>query len=245
MKQQQNIRHNDGLVLFISLVFLLVTTILAISSLQSNLLNEKMTRNTIQREQALEAAEFALLEGEEFVQTYAKQIASAAVTNSDAVNNGVDTREASDEGTTCTISIDGQGGICTPKDVTATTRSNLDHWIDVTNATTATGLSLNAWSTPSRHRTVNDIIKNKYDLNITPKYIVEFMGYSPTTSSIAGNEATSDCTGASGTANDSAQLDNWPYCNLDPLKFRITTLATSGNYDEIRVMLQSTYIVDQ
>ena len=54
--------NQNGVALVISLIFLLVSTLLALSTLTSNVSEERMTRNNLQRQTAFEAAEVALLE---------------------------------------------------------------------------------------------------------------------------------------------------------------------------------------
>lgn len=222
--------NNKGLALFIALIFLFVSTLLGINGLRTSLLNEKMSLNNIQREQALEAAEAALLAGETFVQGNALGIINAVVTNgSISVEPSVNAA-----GQDCTAF---NGGVCAPVevwDVNAgnTSTSKYDHWRDITSDTR----SNNVWSTAGRHRSLDDALKDEYGLVTAPKYIIEFMGYVGR----AGNDGATACTAA----GDLWQLDNWPYCTLDAAQFRVTALATSGNYDETRVMLQSTYVVN-
>ena len=56
-----------GVVLFICLIFLLVMTLLAITSLDSSALEEKKAGNTLDRQLAFQAAEAALRAGEVFI----------------------------------------------------------------------------------------------------------------------------------------------------------------------------------
>lgn len=224
-----NFQNNQGLALFIALIFLFVSTLLGISGLRSSLLNEKMTLNNIQREQALEGAEAALLEGEKLISNNAQGIINSVVINGSASVEPSVTTEAQ----TCTAFT---GGVCAPVEVwdpnTGTGTSLYDNWRDITSDTR----SLKVWSLTARHRSLDVALGNLYDLNTSPKYIIEFMGYVGR----ASNDGATACT----SAGDLWQLDNWPYCTLDASQFRVTALATSGNYDETRVMLQSTYVVD-
>ena len=93
-----------------ALAFLFVSTLLGVSSLRSNFFNEKMTLNTIQRAQALEAAEVAILKGEDFVESYYRDIVAGVVTGT-----GAD-RAVTTNAKTCAITIDGAGGICSAKE---------------------------------------------------------------------------------------------------------------------------------
>ena len=222
--QIPNFKHNQGIALFIALIFLFVSTLLGVTSLRSNMLNEKMTLNSVQREQALEAAEVAILAGEDFVENFSSQIIAAVITGTGV--NRVPTTAAK----TCSANTGNAGGICTPKEQSDDPGTNYDNWMDITSDNN----SLNVWSTTGRHRTVDDAIKNAYGLNTAPKYIIEFMGF------IVDNSGSSSCTGTA----KSDQLTAWPYCEDDNAQFRITALATAGNYDETRVMLQTTFVVD-
>lgn len=229
MNCRTNFKRNEGIALFIALVFLLISTLLGVTALKSNFLNEKMTFNSIQREQALEAAEVALLTGEDFVENYYNDIISVVI-----ASNG--DRDILTAAKNCTAQVNGGGGVCAPKEKSQDTSDTVEYakyhenWVDVIDGS----YSINAWTTGNHHRTISDVVKNKYKLKTSPKYIVEFMGF------IVDNSGVSGCTGTS--IQD--ELNVWPYCSLDNAQFRITALATVGNYDETRVMLQSTYVVD-
>ncbi|MFT7525408.1 MAG: Tfp pilus assembly protein PilX [Arenicella sp.] len=238
MKNLQNIQNSNGIALFISLVFLFVSTLLGVTSLRSNFFNEKMTLNIVQREQAFEGAEVALLAGEQFVKTFSKMIIEEVISG-----NG-ENRIVTTAGLNCEGSVDGGGGLCVPREQffnDGNTGGNVPpsdvrqhNWVDITGDSS----SINVWSNNSRHRKLSDVLQNRYGFATPPKYIVEFMGY------IVDAAGESGCAATGGAAN---QLENelalWPYCSLDSAQFRVTALATSGNYDETRVMLQSTYVV--
>ena len=229
-----NVKRQSGAIMVISLMFLFVSTLLGISSLRTNYFNEKMTLANIQREQALEAAEVALLEGEALVETFAEDIIAATITGT-----GQD-REASDAGKTCSVTIQGAGGICTPKEQGDNPGEDYDNWIEITGDSN----SLKVWSNNARHRKVSDFIKEKYELSVTPSYIVEFMGFI-----VDSGSQKSDCSATllNGDPNSNANTDElvaWPWCSSDNAQFRITSVAVTGNYGETRVMLQSTYVVD-
>ena len=226
-----NINNNQGIVLLIALVFLFVSTLLGVSALRSNFFNEKMTLNSIQRKQALEVAEMALLRGEEFVEKYNQQIVEGVITGTGS------NRTVTNRAKLCLVVIDGEGGICSAKEQSDKPSSQYANWVDIASDNN----SINAWSTNGRHRNLDEVIKHKYALNTAPKYIVEFLGY------IVDSNGFSACAAVNknGDLNlnaDTEQLDSWPYCNLDNAQFRITAFASTGNYDETRVMLQTTYV---
>jgi len=90
----------QGVVLPISLILLLVITIIGITSLRSNSLTERMTRNTIQRDIAFVKAEGALLEAELLVRDNASSLKTAILASNDADS--------------CDASFNGAKGLCTP-----------------------------------------------------------------------------------------------------------------------------------
>ena len=94
-------RHdNGGFVLPVALIFLLVSTLLGVTALRVNSLSEKMTVNSIQREEAYARAETALLEGELLVRDNGLAI-SQAVIGSAAADS-------------CAATFNGEPGICSP-----------------------------------------------------------------------------------------------------------------------------------
>ncbi|MFT5135959.1 MAG: type IV pilus assembly protein PilX [Arenicella sp.] len=235
----KNIQNNNGIALFISLVFLFVSTLLGVTSLRSNFFNEKMTLNIVQREQAFEAAEVALLTGEQFVETFSRQIITQVISGS-GVNRIVTTN-----GLNCEGSVAGGGGLCVPREqffndgnaggTVPPSDVRQHNWVDITGDTS----SINAWTNPNRHRKLSDVLQNRYGFVTAPKYIIEFMGH------IVDITGESLCASTGGTVNPlEGELALWPYCSIDSAQFRVTALATSGNYDETRVMLQTTYLVD-
>lgn len=239
MKNLQNIENNSGIALFISLVFLFISTLLGVTSLRSNFFNEKMTLNIIQREQAFEGAEVALLAGEQFIETFWNQIIAGVISG-----NGTN-RVVTTNGLNCEATVAGGGGLCVPREQffndgntggTAPPSEVRQHnWVDITGDSS----SINVWSNNSRHRKLDDLLQSRYGFLSAPKYIIEFMGY------IVDSSGESLCASSGGIVNPmEAELALWPYCSIDNAQFRITALATSGNYDETRVMLQTTYVVD-
>ena len=234
-----SINSQNGIAMIIALMFLLITTLLGVSTLQANLFGEKMTLSAIQRERALEAAEGALLEGEAFVEDFKQQIFEQVMVKV------VDDYVPTNNGLNCTGSVNSRGGLCVPVEHNPTyNATTLDNWIELTDASFGT---LNVWSTTARHREASDALTNKYKLVSSPRYIVEFMGFTPPGDDGAGGGGVSNCKSPPSPEPQNPQedeLENWPYCTLDRYLFRITALATAGNYDETRVMLQSTYIVE-
>lgn len=225
--RRQPAKHDNqqGIALVIALVFLLISTLIGVSALQANFVNEKMAFANLQRARAVEAAEIALLEGEEFVENFYPQIINGVISGS---GTG---RIATANSKTCAVSVDNQGGICVAKEQGDNPQTDYDNWV----AYSSDSNSLNVWTTDGKHRSVRETVVNKFGLNTAPKYIVEFVGY------IVDATGTSACGAGSGFE---AENSAWPYCSLDNLQFRITALATTGNYDETRVLLQSTYVVD-
>ena len=61
-------RKQQGVALPVALIFLLVLTVLGVSSLGTNVFEEKMAANSLNRELAFQAAEAALREGERHVE---------------------------------------------------------------------------------------------------------------------------------------------------------------------------------
>ncbi|MEM7359810.1 MAG: PilX N-terminal domain-containing pilus assembly protein [Pseudomonadota bacterium] len=110
-----------GIVLPIALVLLLVTTLVGVTSLRSNSVSEKMTRNTIQRDVAFSKAETALIEGEEIARNNAPAIKAAIV--------GVDASDTCDA--TVTINGAAEVGFCSPSNFPQTagaTPTTVERW---------------------------------------------------------------------------------------------------------------------
>lgn len=63
-----NIQRQSGVVLILALTLLLVLTVVAVASMNTSGLEQKMTTNMRDRQIALQAAEAALREGERFVE---------------------------------------------------------------------------------------------------------------------------------------------------------------------------------
>ena len=218
----KNIEKTKGISLVIALIFLFISTLIGVTALRTSILNEKMTLNSLQRERALEAAEVALLAGEEFVENNAQEIINAVFEDPNA-----QPRVLSTEAQTCTAF---GGGVCAPKEFF--NPDGFDNWVDFQGDAN----SLNVWSIDNRHRVLIDNITAENTLNVDPQYIIEFMGYVHN----VGNLGNTLCTNPA----EAWQLNDWPYCNLDSAQFRITSLATIGNNNQTGVMLQTTYVVN-
>lgn len=86
-----NIRHQSGVVLFISLVMLLILTLLGMSSVQNTSLQLLMSRNARDAELAFQSAETAILLAEEYVETLTNTVPFESANTDgryDAVNDG-------------------------------------------------------------------------------------------------------------------------------------------------------------
>lgn len=77
--------NQKGVALFISLVLLLVLTIIGVSSVQTTSLEERMARNAHDGALAFQAAESALRQAEEFLETAAPVAASFTDTGSNGL----------------------------------------------------------------------------------------------------------------------------------------------------------------
>jgi Tfp pilus assembly protein PilX len=228
-----------GIALVMSLIFLLVSTLLALSTLSGNVSEEKMTRNNLQSKRAFEAAEIALLEAEAFVEDDLNDAdkwvfySSSGISDNDVTVNNI--------GDSCT------DGYCTP------VRKSLDFDADDPDEDRWTDSNLNVWETNSRHKKVSSTVTADLDLPQQPKYIIEFMRYVPAydTSvnklgySACDTDSSGDSSNASGYPTEDTGWDiNWPYCTSDMKEYRITAIGYAGNSSEARVMLQSIYIAD-
>ena len=216
------IKNQQGISLVIALIFLFVSTLIGVSAMRTSILNERMTANALERERALEAAEVALLDGEEFIQGNAQGIINSIF---DDIN--AQPRVISADAQNCTAMT---GGICAPSEFV--NPDAFDNWVDVPGD----ALSIQAFSTDNRHFELLDDIVAQNNLNENPRYIIEFMGFTHS----ENTEGETLCIGPS----EVWQLNAWPYCSLDPAQFRVTALATAGNNNQTRVMLQTTYVVN-
>ncbi|MCB1644144.1 MAG: hypothetical protein KDI36_01760 [Pseudomonadales bacterium] len=65
-----NVRQQQGVALFMSLVMLLILTILGLSSVQTTTLQERMARNARDTNLAFQAAESAIKDAEAYIETF-------------------------------------------------------------------------------------------------------------------------------------------------------------------------------
>lgn len=224
-----------GVAIVIGLIMLLVMTLLGVQSMRSNSINEKMARNTIDRQRALEAAETALIFGENEVTDNAAKfvddifadggVASTLNTTNFTTNNDGDECNAPFSSAT--------KGLCTPAKQRLDYENTLpyENWMDITNDPK----SINVWGNNGNHRKLNQTEATRLGVNTPPKYIIEFMGFIP-------DEKGTKCVIA---ASSTTTATKWPFCTQDLKLFRITALATAGADDNVRVMLQSTFVVKQ
>jgi len=220
----------SGIALVTALLFLLVVTILGVSSLRNNVLNEKMTRNIIVRQQAFEAAEVALLRGEADVRAFGTLIATK-------VGNGFISEPADRVlAENCEIQFGSGRGICAPVEYYQNylAETPYDHWVD--RPASDSRDRLDVWNTPTRHRRVSNAVRNRLDLDENPRYIIEFLGYIPP----QGVDAA--CPSGATSLLDEAAV--YPFCRNDKKSFRVTALGIAGSRNEARVILQSVYVID-
>jgi Tfp pilus assembly protein PilX len=222
--------RNKGAALPVSLIFLMVLTVIGVSSLGTSVFEEKMAANSLNRELAFQAAEAALREGERQIEA-AGDIYLRVFFNGGANDNDK------------TVNNDGDGcinGYCTPThhdqayDPAAKPGDSnylYDRWLEYDTATDPNNLRV--WTTPGRHIEYSNY--SALGLAAPPKYIVEFVGHwIPDTGSFCDG-ADVDFLPGDVVAEDAI----WPYCESDPGMYRITALAEASA--GARVMLQSTY----
>jgi len=150
-KMRLNTSKQKGIVLPMALIFLLVGTLIGVSSLRSNAMSERMTRNTIQRDIAMARAETALIEAEAIVNF-----------NATAIKNTIIGSAAAGDSCNATFIVDGtsQRGFCTPAkhpNVTTANRS-IERW-----------MITDLWSDATPQRYVENAQGSKY--------IIEFVGH--------------------------------------------------------------------
>lgn len=207
-----------GAALITSMILLLILTIVAVSSMGTTAMQERMARNLHDRDVAFQAAEAAL--------RAAERVIEARTDIPDLVfdNGGVDDDDptANNDGDSCL------GGFCIPKEHDAAYAGGgalpVDRW--------AVGAGLDVWSDPDRHMTYG--YAGNLQLPADPMFIIEFLGYR------IPDDESSSCGGPVG-GPPNAPNDTWPFCPSDPQHYRVTALGFGGT-GEARVMLQSTYL---
>jgi len=85
-----NIQKQSGAVLAISLIMLLLMTIIGVTSISTTSLEERMAGNSRDRHVAFEAAEVALIEAEDFLETVANT--AAFLSNNAGLYEDLDTK---------------------------------------------------------------------------------------------------------------------------------------------------------
>lgn len=219
-------RTNQGVALPVALIFLLVLTVLGVSSLGTNVFEEKMAANSLNRELAFQAAEAALREGERHVEATPDIFLQVFYDG-----GSPDGAAPPNDGDTCV------NAYCTPTNQDAVFDPTkkpgdagylYDRWVHLDTSTDPNNLEV--WTTAGRHIEYTNY--SALSLSAAPKFIVEFMGHwVPPTGSA--------CDGVDPDLLPDAPNDEWPYCPNDPGMYRITALAETAA--GARVMLQSTY----
>lgn len=148
-------QSHQGSALILSLIFLLVITVGALSAMKISTIDERMTANYRDRQVMFQTAETALTQVEDVVQNTAFQ---------------VDKTYDSCSGSGCYTS-NCTSGLC--RSTNFTSSSNCQLRSDTPWKTDAN------WETASRHGSVTVRVDN---VNITAKYLVEFRCFVPKTS---------------------------------------------------------------
>lgn len=81
MTNSPSIRHQQGAVLMISLMILLIMTVLGVAAMSTTTMEEKMAANNQQRQQAFQAAETALRDAEAWLAANVDDVADLAQFN--------------------------------------------------------------------------------------------------------------------------------------------------------------------
>lgn len=124
-------RDQQGAALIVALIFLVVITLLGLSSIRTAVQEERMTSNYLDRNLAFQAAEAALRAGE------AAAVAQYAAGNSGFPNNGI----YNDVDSTCIAPPACTNGLCTNPDKDCTLRWDdpaFSGWVDVNLSLTST-----------------------------------------------------------------------------------------------------------
>ncbi|MBN0989050.1 pilus assembly PilX family protein [Amphritea pacifica] len=203
-----------GSVLIVSLIFVVLMSIIAVSGMQITSLEERMAGNHQDKDRAFQAAEAALVEGEQYVLT----------TSFD--------REVNFK-TACTGSLcfddECAGGLCLTGRITSgceIRETENEPWLEndnsaygspLTDGNNGAGNLINVWTTNGKHRVASESLDG---VTSSAKYIIEFICFTPKDPDAPAPDAY---------PNDSAEWSEM---------YRITALGTGGQ-DSNRVMLQS------
>ena len=220
-------KNQHGIALPTVLILLFVITLLGVVTLNSAVLEEKMSSNFRMRQVALNAAESTL----QFAERHAQDIKDDIRGGNLPIRGGgfttlyvsipgddVPDLALTHPGDSCT------GGYCIPTEYSSVVQVNfLERWEDP---------ALDVWNDDTKHHLYTDFNSTNLDLEgvfETPKYIIEYMGdFSETLNN-------SLCAGTP------SVLAIWPYCRDDASHFRVTARALAGfPGQEIVVVLQST-----
>lgn len=206
--------NQRGSVLAISLIFVVLMTLAAVSGMQITGLEERMAGNHQDKDRAFQAAEAALVEGENFVlsasfdrEIHFKGCTGDAFCFDDACANGL-----------CLT-----GKITSGCDIRDTEN---EPWLEddssayglpLTDGNNGAGNVINVWANSSKHRVVATGLSG---VSSSAKYIVEFICFTPKDPDAPSPDAY---------PNDSAEWSEM---------YRVTALGTGGQ-DNSKVMLQS------
>ena len=214
-------QNQQGLALVLSLIYLLVSTLLGVASMSATVVEERMSRNTLLQEKAFQVAELTLLAGEAHAKHNAQIIADSVLQQA-AEKTNPRANECVD-------------GYCLPVKFSAglsATKVPIEHWNNP-----------RVWATSGKFRSVSDSVISELGLVVKPKYIIEFLRYI----NVANDLKRCD-TNNSGSSDEADYAHNWqtdwPLCPRDEKEFRITAIGYAGNKGEVRVMLQSTFVVE-
>ncbi len=252
MKKSSQI-NQQGAILVVALLFLLIMTILGVSGMSSSFMEEKMVGNSLSREKAFQAAEGTLRYAENWLaesgnkDTVLQEICASATNPNDTCNAAYDASQNDakivddDLGDACA------NGYCTPReqdwnyDKTATHDCSdaayiPERWESCASGTAAVGNNLNLFSSVGLHQEYPTSIVGTLQV---PRFIIEFLGYR------VPDDTTGACdlVGSDGVNDTPPESAHWPFCDDDPAYFRVTALGYGGTANT-RVMLQSTVVVN-
>ncbi len=256
---RKTMRHNfkksqQGIVLVVALIFLLIMTVLGIAGISASFMEEKMVGNSISRENAFQAAEAALRAGERYLAvstnkaTIIEAICGTAADAEDDCNraftsNGTDNKDDGDDlGDDCT------NGFCTPREQDWEYDNNAandcsdanyipERWESCPTGSAAAGNNMNLFNNAGFYQTY-PTAGQLGSISQEPRYIIEFLGFRIPEGELSACDTDSD--GFNDTPPDSAF---WPFCENDLAHFRVTAMGYGGTRNT-KVMLQSTLVVD-